>query len=429
MHGQGDGLAPADRALLSRLQRQALEYFVENQAANGLMLDRQSNHGPRRAHGLCSTSATGMGFIALGLASADPHRLLSPRCAAERIRAGLEGVLDRLPHDHGAVPHFVHSASGTIHGVDYFSTIETAWLAAGALWAAAFLRDPELEALSNEMYERIDWHYWTAPDSCPLTPGLLRHGKDRAGRFLGCSWDRVNGETVFMYVLAAGAANGRALSADSWTALRSFHGTIAGLTFNNADLGLFVFQYGLDLLNLECWCAPGPVDLLAEARLATEANARRCRELAGEFHTFRRYWGLSAGDGPGDPPLDDCYRCYAPLGPIDGTAHLTATLASAAHDPDATLQNCHEAQHDRRLKPRGRYGFSNVNVDRNWVGRDIVGIDAGSTAMALDNCLHGGRVRRVFHDLPCVQRGLERLGFRARTMVTHDAADDVRRVS
>jgi hypothetical protein len=455
MHGQGDGLASADRAFLSRLQRQALEYFVENQAANGLMLDRQSNHGPRRAHGLCSTSATGMGFIALALGSAEPHHLLSPSCAVERIRFALEAVLECLPHDHGAVPHFIHSASDEIHGNDHFSTIETAWLTAGALWAAAFLDDRQLATVANQLYERVDWQYWTAPEEddkvtrrqgdkvmqghvpvtlspchlATLSPRLLRHGKDREGRFLGCSWDRVNGETAFMYVMAAGASDGRALSAESWSALRTHHGIVAGLTFNNADLGLFVFQYGLDLLDLDRWRSPGSLDLQAEARIATAANARLCLDLADEFTTYRRYWGLSAGDGPGDPPHEDCYRCYAPSGPIDGTAHLTATLASVAHDPAATLQNLHEAERDLRLPARGRYGFSNINVDRDWVGSDMVGIDAGAAVLALDNFLHGGRVRSLFHQLPCVQRGLERLGFRNIARASDGAIDELRRAS
>jgi hypothetical protein len=240
----------------------------------------------------------------------------------------------------------------------------------------------------------------------------LRHGQDRHGRFLACRWDRLNGETAFMYVLGAGAEEGRALGAASWEALRPFYGTVAGLQFNNADLGLFVFQYSLDLLDLHRWRAPGEVDLLAEARLATVANHRACRDLGDRFATYRRFWGLSAGDGPGDPPEPDGYRGYAPDGPVDGTAHITATLASVSHDPGAVLHNLYEAQHDPALKVRGRYGFSNVNVDRAWVSRDMVGIDAGSAVLALDNYLMEDRVRSHFQKLPCVQRGLERLGFR-----------------
>src|SRR5262249_1533137 len=157
----------------------------------------------------------------------------------------------------------------------------------------------------------VDWHYWTAPEHTAAPPSaeaeegrrhaapeLLRHGKDRDGNLLACSWDRLNGETTFMYVLAAGAAQGRAVGASAWTDLQSFHGTVAGLCFNNADLGLFVFQYGLDLLDLRRWQAPGEVDLWAEARLATLANRQACREAAENFATYRRFWGLSPGDGP-----------------------------------------------------------------------------------------------------------------------------------
>src|SRR5262249_52275015 len=101
----GEALAPADRGFLLGLQRHALQYFLDNQTPGGLILDRQRNHGPRRAHGLCSTAATGMGFVALALASAPPYRLLRPRTAVTRVAAGLRAALERLPDDHGAVPH------------------------------------------------------------------------------------------------------------------------------------------------------------------------------------------------------------------------------------------------------------------------------------------------------------------------------------
>src|SRR5271165_2903349 len=71
-------LSPSDRALLFGLQRQALGYFLDNQVPSGLLLDRQSNFGPLRGSGWCSTAATGMGLVALALAAAAPYRLLSP---------------------------------------------------------------------------------------------------------------------------------------------------------------------------------------------------------------------------------------------------------------------------------------------------------------------------------------------------------------
>jgi hypothetical protein len=401
------GLTRADRDFLLRLQRQAILYFLENQVPGGLILDRQHNWGPRRAGGWCSTSATGMGLIALALASAPPHRLLTTCEAVARVRAALEAA-ERLPEDRGVRPHFVDASTGAVVGSDALSTIDTAWLLAGALWAAAFLRDRDLEARASRLYDRVDWLYWTAPER-PGPPGLLRHGQDYGGRFLDDVWDRLNGETIFLYVLAAGADGGRALA--SAPALQPFYGTVAGWRFNNADLGLFVFQYGLDLLDLRSWRAPGALDLMAEAAVATAANRDACRGLADTFATYRRCWGLSAGDGPGVRPEAEGYRPYSPSGPIDGTAHVMATLAAVAHQPEAVLENLRAARRVGRLDPLGQYGFSNFNIDRRWVGRDLVGIDAGAAVLALDNALQGDRIRNVFHELPCVPRGLERLGF------------------
>ena len=48
----------------------------------------------------------------------------------------------------------------------------------------------------------------------------------------------------------------RAWPAENWCRLQPFFGTVAGLRFISADLGLFVFQYGLDLLDLDTkWAA------------------------------------------------------------------------------------------------------------------------------------------------------------------------------
>jgi hypothetical protein len=335
-------LTPKDRTLLLTLQKQALQYFLDNQADDGLIFDRQRNRGALRGRGLCSTTATGMGCIALALAAAPPYRLHSPGDAATRICAALATALRDLPQDRGILPHFCDAHTHCTEGLDHLSTIDTAWLVAGALWAGAFLRDRLVQRLAEHLYYRIDWRYWSTLETEPALP-LIRHGQTLEGRFLTCTWDRLNGETVFLYVLATGADGARALPTSAWRCLRSYHGTTGGLTFNNADLGLFVFQYGLDLLDLAGHRLPGGVDLAAEAATATEANYRACRELADQFATYREYWGLSAGDGPGPLPAGFTYQCYAPSGPIDGTAHLTASLASIAHRPELVLENLHRA--------------------------------------------------------------------------------------
>jgi hypothetical protein len=396
----------AERDFLLRLQSDALRYFIDNQAPSGLILDRQANFGRLRPSGLCSTSATGMGLIALALASADPHRLLTHGEAVARVGHALRTALERLPHTDGILPHFIDESSGAVAGFDARSTIDTAWFVAGALWAAAFLRDDELARQADRFYERIDWRAWTAHNT------LLHHGAYRDGRKIPCCWDRLNGETIFLYVLAAGAREEAAWPAAGWSALRLFRGELAGLNFASADLGLFASQYGFDLLDLRNWLLPDGVDLRYDAGLAAQANAHVCRQAADRFTTYRHLWGISAGDGPGtstDGP--DPYRCFSPAEPLDGTAHITTTIASLEHRPQLVWQNLEVADHLHGPSARGRYGFSNVNLDRDWVSKDMVGIDLGAAVLALSNILMTDQVRTVFHSVPAVQRGIQRLGW------------------
>ena len=411
----GDALDGKDREWLRALQGRAIGYFLENQSPSGLIDDRQANHGPMREARLCSVSATGMGLIAIALASSEPHRLLGHSEAVARVRSALETALTRMPHDHGILPHFTDPSGTRALGEDAFSTVDSAWLLAGGLWAAAFLNDANLVEMGDQLYNRVDWTHWCGRRSSRF-PGMIRHGKYPNGRFLPCSWDRANGETVLLYALASGAEEGRAIPENSWASLRPFYGEAAGRRFHSADLGLFVFQYGLDLLDLRRWHTPCGPDLMAEAAVATTANRETCRSLAGEFRTFRRHWGLSAGDGPGVEGRGDAYQGYSPGGPIDGTAHLTASLASIDHAPGEVLDNLKSALPSRPA-PLGRYGFSCMNDDRRWVGPDMVGIDAGAAVIALDNVLMEDRVRAVFHGRPCIGRGLNRLGFRDATTI------------
>ncbi len=403
-------ITQSDQRLLRLLQRRALRYFLDNQGPHGLIQDRQSNLGPTRTGEPLSLAATGMGLIAIALASAEPYRLVSRDEAIKRVRLTLDTALDRIPSHRGILPHFVSPESLQAIGEDALSTVDSSWLVAGGLWAATFLEDGELVEIASKIYKRVDWRYWSTPTHS-ADPWQIRHGRRPNGRFLPCRWDRANGETVMMYVLAAGAEDDCAIPGSSWNSLQSFYGEVAGHRFNNADLGLFVFQYGIDMLDLRRWRSPTNLDLMGEAGIAALANHDACRESAGRFRTYRHHWGLSAGDGPGVNPGRDTYCDYSPAKSLDGTAHLTATLASVAHHPGPVLENLRAAMEGPDRSPLGRYGMSCINRDQHWVGRDMVGIDAGAAVLALDNFLMEDRVRTIFHELDCVQRGLCRLGF------------------
>lgn len=402
--GSPDHLTHRDRDLLRRIQRKALGYFLDNQLPHGLVLDRQSNFTRKRRRIWCSTSATGMGLVALALSARPEYALLPVGEAVRRVEKALGTALTRLPQQRGIMPHFLTGNARTAVGADRFSTIDSAWLIAGALCAARLLDSPLLESLAGSVYRRVDWGYWTRDDDSARIP-LLSHGMDGNGRLLPSVWDRINAETAFMYVLATGARPGAATPRAAWSHLDPSRGSLAGKSILSADLGLFVFQYSLEVLDSAHLARLTGLDLADECRRGVSANFDFCRSLAGKFRTFRHFWGISAGDGPPDAPGGrDCYRAYSPLHHVDGTAHITATIASIGVRPELVLENLHEARNFKGLALEGRYGFSNVNLDANWVSRDVVGIDLGAAVMALDNFLHQGRVRQAFQSLDCVRR-------------------------
>jgi len=119
---------------------------------------------------------------------------------------------------------------------------------------------------------------------------------------------------------------------------------------------------------------------------------------------------LSAGDGPPDKQGEqDAYRAYAPDDRIDGTAHITATLASIEVRPDLVLQNVDAAQALKEPKMLGRYGYSNINLDRNWVSNDVVGIDMGAAVMGLENELYDDVIQKTWQAMPVAARAQSRI--------------------
>lgn len=398
--------APAQRERLLGIERDCLRYFLDNQTEHGLFLDRQRNNGDSYDCDIpCSMAATGMGFIALALAAQKDHNLLSRTEAVERCKHGMETALTLLPEDHGILPHFVIGSDLKPWGFDVSSTIDTAWCLAGASTAAELLDEDEGRRLAARLRERADWLYWTNGNG-----RLISHGKNDAGQFL-CHWNRLNGETAFMYILAAGAEPEKAISPDAWSKLEPCMGEAEGLMFASADLGLFTHQVGNHLIDLVSWQNPHNIDLLEHARLATKANILASARLGEKTKTFRTFWGISDGDCPGTAEKNTEYQ-YRPntIDNNDGTAHIASSIAAIEYDVfDEVMRNIDAAE---AIGARGRYGFNNVNLDQKWMSTDAVGFDVGNPCFSIENALHENRIRRAFHAIPDVQRGLARQGFR-----------------
>jgi len=209
--------------------------------------------------------------------------------------------------------------------------------------------------------------------------------------------------------MASGAVKKRSLSVPAWNELGAFNEPLAGEVIPSGSLGLFVFQYSLALLDLEGERLPVGPDLVKAHKDACRLQVKLAASKADQYETFRHFWGLSAGDGPRKKPGkgEEPYIGYCG-DTIDGTAHVMATLASIEAAPELVAHNLRSLARPEFAYIIGRYGPSNVNLDRKWISRDVVGIDVGAAVMAIDNALYGGRVRKHFHSLPCVKRAFKR---------------------
>jgi hypothetical protein len=393
------GLNPAQARKLRTLLIELLQYFVDNQDDSGLMFDRQRNRGPRKEKVLLSSSATGMGLIALALASHPEIGLLTRTEAERRITRALERAL-KLPQVNGMVAHFFENDHQPLAKDDAIATIDSAWLVAGALWVAAYFNSAKLGALARELYERIDWLLWTTREDKEF-PDLLHHGMTAEGKLLPTRWDRLNAESAFMYLIAMGSCAAKNISKEVWKQLKPHWHVLVGQKVASADLGLFALRWSLELFDFGPYFFGEGVNLVHEGRLGALLNYQLCRSLRDEYQTFKYFWGLSAGDGPDTKEEEGKYREYSPQC-IDGTANIESTLLTLDSGVDEVFENLEAADSGKFGEIHGRYGYSSVNLHRKYISPDVIATDVAAAAFAIFNQLFDGLVRAVFARVPCV---------------------------
>jgi hypothetical protein len=391
--------------LLSR----TLAFFADHtHPASGLTRDRARNFGDTPdvpAYRRASIAATGFGMAALAHA-ARGGRVDRAR-AEDTIRTGL-GTALAMDHFHGWLYHFVDWETGERFPASEVSTIDTAWLVAGALYAGAITEDPRIAAMADALYRRLDFGVMLTDDGAKPSKETLSMGWLPESGFIATQWDAY-AEEMLLVLLGMGHPTGP-LAASAWRAIqRPSLRLPSGETLVGPDLPLFAHQYTQLFVDMrgrsDGLGPPGAGDFAANTALATERDRAYCRGLASSMRaTFRAgFWGLSASDGPGG------YAAYSPVAE-DGTTCLNCAGASAAFLPDVVLNDL-LAWSTGPLAPRilGRYGFADaVNLDRGYVDDDVIGITVGALYLGLadaDPDPHQA-VWFDFDGLPGVQRGL-----------------------
>lgn len=396
-------LEARDVALLDEVQRRAVRFFVEHSdPVSGLTRDRAPADGTR-ATSAASVAATGFALSAWGIA--DARGWMTREEALERVRRTLRTVARTHAHERGLLYHFVDPATGARAGASEASTIDTALLLKGALFAREYFHDAETTRLVNAIYARIDWR-WALDGGATLS-----HGWRPERGFIPHRWDSYS-EMMGLYLLALGAPH-HAIPAGAWHAWH--RGPVAwhdGLPFLQCG-PLFTHQFAQGWFDFR-GVRDDYADYWTNSVRATLAQRDWSAHQAGRFEGWSRdLWGLTASDGPRG------YMAWGTPGPdpdqSDGTLVPCAPGGSLPFAPRECLTALHRMREAGGEALWGRYGYADAfNPQTGWVADDVLGIDLGIMLVMAEN-LRSELVWRTFMRAPEVRRGMRVAGFRPAT--------------
>ena len=338
--------------------------------------------------------------------------------------------------------HFLNFTTGHRYGDSEISTVDTALLIAGVLFAGNFfdLDNPgetEIRKLADALYRRVNWP-WAAVYGLDIAMGW----SPELG-FIRFDWRGYN-EAMLVYILGLGSPS-YPISARTWEAWTSEYddrwGTLEGqthLTFGP----MFGHQYSAIWIDYR-----GIYDRFMYLQGFDYFENSRRAALAQRAYAIRNpldwegygpnVWGLTASDGPANVTLP--YRgemrkfaSYAARGVgltenfDDGTLAPTAVISSLPFAPEIVVPAVKTIYSRYGRHIYGKYGFVdsfNPSFDYDiplvhgrrvrglgWVASDYLGIDQGPIIAMIEN-YRSELIWRVMKGDPYLRKGLQRAGF------------------
>jgi hypothetical protein len=420
---------PSDDALLDQLQREAFDYFRKAyNARNGLVADTTRGGAP------CSIAVIG---FALSAYPVGVERAWMERTAAvERTLATLRFLMGsdqsgsaRATGYRGFYFHFLDMEAGTRVWRSEVSLIDTGFLMAGILTAAAYFDadtpdETELRELADALYRRVDW-CWAQREG-----GAVTHGWKPECGFLNYGWEGYS-EAILLYVLGLGSP-AHALTDQSFTAWTMTYQweNLYGHDFLFAG-PLFIHQFShawIDFRGIrDAFMREKDCDYFENSRRATYVQREYSMRNPGSFAGYGAdCWGLSAGDGPQADARqiagrNQSFYGYAargvPYGPDDGTLCASATLSSLVFAPELvlpalrTLASRAGANYTNLLSASGFNPTVSEDGANGWISQGEFGLDQGMIVLMIEN-YRSGLPWRLGRSNPFVRTGLRRAGFK-----------------
>ena len=423
-----DPNALSDDALLDLLQRNAFDYFVrEANEANGLVADTSRKDAP--------ASIAVAGF-ALSAYPVGVERGWITR--AEAIGRTLVMLRWFWNSDQSGQPestgykgfyfHFLDMQTGLRVWESELSLIDTALLFAGVLTAVTYFAghdesETEIRELADALYRRADWQ-WAQTSS-----GTATHGWKPECGFLHYGWEGYS-EGIILYVLGLASPTYPFAQRDylAWTATYQWE-NLYGYDFLYAG-PLFIHQFShawIDFRGLrDEFMREKQCDYFENSRRATYVQREYALRNPGEFEGYgATYWGLSAGDGPGNEirRVDGRERRFAsyvargvPYGPDDGTVAPAAALGSLPFAPEVAMPAVRFLYEEYpALTAEGGFA-SGLNLAFRdaaglaWCSAGTFGLDQGIAVMMIEN-YRTQMFWQLMRRCAIFRTGLQRAGF------------------
>jgi len=431
---------PIGPAEFDILQRETFAYFVkEANPRNGLIADKTRPGAP------ASIAAVG---LALSLYPIGVERKFMDRADAMQrtlttlrfFNCSIQGIDADATGYKGFYYHFLDMKSGRRVWECELSTIDTAFLLAGMLTAAAyFLGDTEdeheIRALADKLYRRADWQ-WAQNGGLAVCQGWKPDS-----HFLPYCWQGYD-EALFLYLLGLGSPTfplpaesyGAWTSTYEWRRIYEHDLLYAGPLFTHQISHLWFDLRGIR----DEYMRGKDSDYFENSRRATYVQQRYAIDNPLGFSDYgETCWGITASDGPGPGNIEiggrkrrffDYLARGVPEGPDDGTLAPWAVVASLPFAPEIVLPTLDYFINHVHLKTKDRLGFkatfNPTHPDRyenpfGWVSQWQFGLNQGPIVLMIEN-YRSGLPWKLMRSSPYVTRGLRRAGFMGGWLEGHE---------
>jgi hypothetical protein len=423
-------MMPEEKELLWTLQQDSFTYFVhKTNPANGLVLDKSCEGWP------ASIAAVGLALAAYPVGV--ECGFMTRADAGQRTLAALR-FFANAPH--GPAPnatghkgfyyHFLDMNSGQRAWRSELSSVDTAFLLAGMLAAAAYFQqqtaeEDEIRRLADVLYRKADWKWMQNGEAA------VSHGWTPEKGFLRYRWKGYD-EALIVYLLGLGSPT-HPLPTESYHAWSSTYKwrTIYGIEYLYAG-PLFIHQLShvwVDFRGIrDKFMRQHDLDYFENSRRATFVQQQYAIRNPREFEHYNECcWGITSSDGPGpgtamvngrERVFYDYVSRGAPFGPDDGTLAPWAVVASLPFAPEIvlpTIQNYERMQ----LKETQQYGYKATfnptypmqpKREYGWVSPYHFGINQGPIVIMIENH-RSGFLWSLMRQCPYLVTGLQRAGF------------------